>query len=100
MKAAMKTKAVGMLMICLLCSCKSPTTLCDFGSADRAEEISGIWFGFAQADVYLYRIRLTSSASGDGAYSSFISERPRYLKISDWKLLGKNRLFIQFAPGS
>jgi hypothetical protein len=74
--------------------------MCDFGSAYRAEETTGTWFGFAQADVYLYRVRLTARASGDGAYSSYTSGPPTYFKIADWKLTGKNGLYLQMAPGS
>lgn len=99
-KTNMKAWLVGILVSLFLCSCKSPEKNRDNGLSYRSEEMIGAWFGFAQADVYLYRVRFGRNGFGDGSYSSHMSETPKAFKISNWRLDGINTLSVQIAAGS
>jgi hypothetical protein len=66
----------------------------------QENQLTGTWFGFAQADLYTYRIELVFPHSGIGARFSSVSDSLIQLPISDWKLHQPNKLVINVAPGS
>lgn len=89
------------LLIGVLClSCKTSELIREPSQEYAKENIVGAWFGFAQADIYVYRIQLTSSGSGIGAcYSNFSKSRTNF-KIESWALKGINHLSMHIALGS
>lgn len=95
-KSVMK-KCLNLMMVLLgfLASCKSPDLIREPARSYNADEIAGSWFGFAQGDLYLYRIHLARSGSGVGAYSSNVSELCTGFKIESWSVNRANHLVIE-----
>src|SRR5262245_52536299 len=98
----MMRRATLISLAVLFCyACKSPDVIWDtFQHAYNEEGVAGTWFGFAQADVFLYRIELSPSGSGVGAYSSYVSESPKRFAITKWQLDARNHLSVRIPTNS
>ncbi len=83
--------------ILLLCSCKSPEYIVEKGKPYQRNDVAGAWFGFAQADLYLYRLHLSSSNGGTLAYSSPFFETPRTMRIQSWQVQSPNAVRVELV---
>jgi hypothetical protein len=85
----------------VLCSCVSPEIgRRQFATYTEADALGG-WFGFAQGDVYLYRIVLSAPTSaGEGAVCSRVTGKVSRFDIKEWRVAGANGLDIEVSAAS
>ena len=100
LKQVMKKTVQMISVILLLCACKTRNVISDSFEPYHKDEVVGTWFGFAQGDVYLYRIRLLPTRLSVGGYSFAASDSPKDFRITQWRLEDGNHLSIQLAPDS
>jgi hypothetical protein len=91
---------VGIGISILLCSCATSRLNLYDGVPYSSEVVAGTWFGFAQADLFVYRVRLDFPNSGVGACISPFPETFTNFSIGDWNVEDINSLTIHISRES
>ena len=70
------------------------------GPPYEKKEVAGNWFGFAQGDVYLYRVRLGLPNAGSGAYQASLEKSSSVFEVQEWIITERAHLSIHMKPNA